>query len=164
MTRSDSPSILLATTQQGISGLYSLSSLYQLAKFLYVIFLWTSNTWMGRQSDELASHICLCHCITWQNINLHRDPWFLLADPISPLLFILSSVLYFLRTLEGQSRWALSRVHVCFGLPLWLCTCSTGHLLLFSIVPRPCGDPGCDLKLCKRERLGFTIMQAWALW
>lgn len=45
MTRWDTPSILLATTQQGISGLYSLSSLYQLAKFLYVIFLWTSNTW-----------------------------------------------------------------------------------------------------------------------
>lgn len=35
----DSPSILLATTQQGISGLYSLSSLYQLVRFLYVIFL-----------------------------------------------------------------------------------------------------------------------------
>lgn len=41
----DSPSILLATTQHGISGLYSLSSLYQLARFLYVIFLWTSKTY-----------------------------------------------------------------------------------------------------------------------
>lgn len=39
------PSILLATTRHGISGRYSRSSLYQFGRFLYVIFLWTSNTW-----------------------------------------------------------------------------------------------------------------------
>ena len=38
------PSILLATRIQGISSLYSRSSLYHIAKFLYVGFLVTSNT------------------------------------------------------------------------------------------------------------------------
>ena len=39
-----SPSILLATTMHGISGLNSRSSVYQVLRFLYVIFLCTSNT------------------------------------------------------------------------------------------------------------------------
>lgn len=39
-----SPSILLATTMHGISGLNSRSSAYQVLRFLYVIFLCTSNT------------------------------------------------------------------------------------------------------------------------
>ena len=38
-------SILFATTIHGISDLYSLSSLYHFARFLYVVFLVISNAW-----------------------------------------------------------------------------------------------------------------------
>ena len=61
----NTPSILLATTQQGISGLNSLSSLYQLVRFLYVTFLWTSKTWKKTQETQTTQKNYMAFCAVW---------------------------------------------------------------------------------------------------
>lgn len=64
------PSILLATTMHGISGLDFRSSAYQVLRFLYVTFLWTSNTCHKHKEIFRHTHVPVCHCHShsWETV------------------------------------------------------------------------------------------------
>lgn len=121
-----SPSILLATTQQGISGLYSLSSLYQLAKFLYVIFLWTSKTLNKKNIKEikLLYRVHVVKSTVFQqnlapgNYHLHLKSYYMTtlsnicdrqANKIcsKQKLFVNTVHLRYRESMKSQTKWLL---------------------------------------------------------
>lgn len=108
MPQPDLPSILLATTQQGISGLYSLSSLYQLAKFLYVIFLWTSKTWEEKQWNNFQLN-------KWKRVSRQCEPSSGSNDPaVSQEKLLEMKKIYIL----------MKSIHLtmCFFTLIWKCS------------------------------------------